>query len=71
MVEIELLKKLPAKEVSEQNEACNSCDKKIATIRIAFLLIGIGILIYGFASGGTRDVMTKAVNICTECIGLG
>ncbi|MBQ2981771.1 MAG: thioredoxin [Lachnospiraceae bacterium] len=40
-------------------------------MRIAFIIIGIGILIYGFATGGTRDVLTKAVNICTECIGLG
>ena len=70
-LEIELLKKVPAKEVSQSDDVCSSCDKKLAVIRIAFLLIGIGILIYGFASGGTRDVMTKAVNICTECIGLG
>ena len=72
MTEIELLNKLPIKDNNESadDETC-SCDKKIAAIRIAFLLIGIGILAYGFATGGTRDVLTKAVNICTECIGLG
>ena len=70
--EIELLKKLPFKEKTstEECDTC-SCDKKLAAIRIAFIIIGIGILIYGFAKGGTRDVLTKAVNICTECIGLG
>ncbi|MBQ8580085.1 MAG: thioredoxin [Oscillospiraceae bacterium] len=26
---------------------------------------------YGAAAGGTADVLTKAVNICTECVGLG
>lgn len=70
-VEIELLKKIPAKETNDFDSDCCSCDKKIATIRVAFLLMGIAILIYGFATGGTRDVLTKAINICTECIGLG
>lgn len=69
--EIELLKKVPAKETTANDECKCSCDKKLAIIRFAFLLIGMGILIYGLATGGTRDVLTKAVNICTECIGLG
>ena len=70
--EIELLRKLPVKETTTtaESETC-SCDKKLAVIKVAFLLIGIGFLIYGFVAGGTRDVLTKAVNICTECIGLG
>lgn len=72
MREIELLKKLPFKEKNSA-DSCDTCpcDKKLAIIRIAFLIIGIGILVYGFTTGGTRDVLTKAVNICTECIGLG
>ena len=69
--EIELLKKVPAKEATVNDDCKCSCDKKLAIIRIAFLIFGIGILIYGLATGGTRDVLTKAVNICTECIGLG
>ena len=40
-------------------------------LRLALLCVGIGILVYGFFAGGTADVMTKAVNICTECVGLG
>lgn len=40
-------------------------------LRLALLCIGVGILIFGFIAGGTADVMTKAVNICTECVGLG
>ena len=70
-VEIELLKKVPSKETTDQEDTCSSCDKKIAVIRIVMLLIGVAILLYGFSTGGTKDVMTKAVNICTECIGLG
>lgn len=40
-------------------------------LRLALLCVGIGIFTYGFFAGGTADVMTKAVNICTECVGLG
>ena len=40
-------------------------------VRYSLLGIGITLLVYGFFAGGTRDVLTKAVNICTECVGLG
>ncbi|MBE5939024.1 MAG: thioredoxin [Lachnospiraceae bacterium] len=40
-------------------------------LRISLLVIGLALLIFGFISGGTADVITKAINICTECIGLG
>ena len=40
-------------------------------LRLALLGIGLAILVYGFIAGGTADVLTKAVNICTECVGLG
>lgn len=45
--------------------------RKLLYLRLALLCIGIGIFAYGFLAGGTADVMTKAVNICTECVGLG
>lgn len=71
--ECELISKLPsAKSANAQNTSeTNKCNKKILIIRCAVLVAGIGILIYGFLSGGVADVLTKAVNICTECIGLG
>lgn len=40
-------------------------------VRWVILGVGIGILLYGFFAGGTLDVLTKAINICTECVGLG
>lgn len=40
-------------------------------LRWALLCAAVGILVYGFFAGGTADVLTKAVNICTECVGLG
>ncbi len=80
--EIELLKQAPSldasaasekKRVSEakQLEQQKNSDKKTVIFRNAFLCIGLFLLIYGFISGGTADVLTKAINICTECIGLG
>ena len=40
-------------------------------LRYTFAAAGIALLIYGFVTGGTADVLTKAINICTECVGLG
>ena len=38
-----------------------------------FIILGVAIisLVLGAIFGGYADVLTKAVNICTECIGLG
>ncbi len=68
--EIELLKQAPNAENSEESTLSRS-DKILFIARMILLVSGIGILIYGYFSGGTVDVLTKAANICTECIGLG
>ena len=37
-------------------------------------LLGQGgwiMIVLGINNGGMRDVLIKAINICTECIGLG
>lgn len=68
--EIALLKLAP---VAAKQDA--PAEKKpnlaVPILRVALLVIGIGVLMYGFLSGGTADVLTKAINICTECVGLG
>lgn len=46
-------------------------DNKTKITRLVVLGVAIAVLICGFAFGGYADVLTKAVNICTECIGLG
>ena len=46
-------------------------DVKLKRIRGAVLLLAAALLVYGFLSGGAADVLTKAINICTECVGLG
>lgn len=73
--EIELAKKAIA--AGAQNQAAQNATPVTNTVRIfpilqyGLLSAAIGILIYGFLTGGTSDVLTKAINICTECVGLG
>lgn len=45
--------------------------KLLSGLRWALLGAAIVIAVYGFFAGGTNDVLTKAINICTECVGLG
>ena len=45
--------------------------EKLPWLRYALLVVAVGILVYGYFAGGTNDVLTKAINICTECVGLG
>ena len=43
----------------------------VAVVRYAVLGLAVAILVYGLVNGGWQDVLTKAINICTECVGLG
>ena len=67
--EIALLKQAP------KGSAVASTPKErkisVRTLRTCLLVLTVAILVYGFFAGGTADVLTKAVNICTECVGLG
>ncbi len=40
-------------------------------LRIVLLIAAVCLLAAGMCNGSARDVLGKAVNICTECIGLG
>lgn len=40
-------------------------------LRGALLAAAVALVAVGLNLGGTRDVLTKAINICTECVGLG
>ena len=67
--EIDLLKTAPAEaKIAAPAKAAN---KKLVLLRNVLLVVGIAILVFGYFTGGTADVLTKAVNICTECVGLG
>ena len=68
--EIELLKWTPTLS-DPQVVTKKRSGKYIPAVRIAILCLAVVILVGGFLLGGTGDVLTKAVNICTECVGLG
>ena len=40
-------------------------------IRVLLLALAGGLIVLGIRNGGLRDVLVKAIQICTECIGLG
>ena len=40
-------------------------------LRTALYAVALALIIAGVMNGGMRDVLIKAINICTECIGLG
>ena len=35
------------------------------------LIVAVALIIAGALNGGARDVLAKAISICTECVGLG
>lgn len=51
-------------------EKAQSC-KAAVILRCVIAAVAVAILVYGYTAGGTADVLTKAINICTECVGLG
>lgn len=68
--ELELLKS--AADAPQGNAITTERPQALRTaVLIGLLVLSIGAAIYGFLAGGTADVLTKAINICTECIGLG
>lgn len=71
--EVELLKQAPLfeNEHTSEESSVKASAKTENIFRYTLLVVSIGILVYGFITGGTVDVLTKAINICTECIGLG
>ncbi len=47
-------------------------DKKtVAVLRLSVAVVGLTLVIFGLATGGSAGVLAKAVNICRQCIGLG
>lgn len=68
--EIELVKQIPAGEYVPAATA-KSCGCKKFPVSVVVLVLAVILLVYGFYAGGTADVLTKAINICTECVGLG
>ena len=45
--------------------------KHLATLRIMILATALLFILLGVMNGSAYDVLIKAIDICTECIGLG
>ena len=43
----------------------------LSIFHITLLLLGVLFIVLGVMNGGMRDVLVKAIQICTECSGLG
>ncbi len=43
----------------------------VVLVRVGLAAAGIALVVVGVCNGGMRDVLMKAINICTQCIGLG
>ncbi|MGM9602204.1 MAG: CD1871A family CXXC motif-containing protein [Faecousia sp.] len=61
----------PRKPESQPEKNDSIGQKRRNLLRGAVFLAAAVLLIYGFFAGGAADVLTKAINICTECVGLG
>ncbi len=68
-VQISLWKTLPA--LSSSNGQTQARGRNLWSVKTAILCCALVLMLYGWFTGGTEDVLTKAVNICTECVGLG
>lgn len=59
---------------SEANDLLFRKEKKnkalVIAARLSIIVVAIIFVVIGIFNGGMADVLSKAVNICTECIGL-
>lgn len=55
----------------ERSDYMENIRKPRLITQLLAILAAVIFIILGIANGGMRDVLFKAINICTECIGLG
>ena len=55
----------------EKEEKAVKAGDSFRVLRAVLLTLAVVLIIAGVLGGSARDVFGKAVNICTECIGLG
>ena len=68
--EITLLRQAPT--APSPAPACEKAPcSNLPYVRWVILVVAVVFLLYGATTGGTADVLVKAINICTECVGLG
>ena len=57
----------------DYRQSHDTTDKAVLlkTVRFAVLMVALVFIVVGIFNGSANDVLTKAIKICTECIGLG
>lgn len=60
-----------AEKAAPQKEAAAERRGSVQAVRWALYAVAAVFVALGVMNGGLRDVLVKAINICTECIGLG
>lgn len=69
--ELEAIKAAGTKPGAKNESIPNEGGKYKNLLRIILYAAAIAFVVLGVTNGGARDVLVKAINICTECIGLG
>lgn len=71
--EIELIKKIIKTDGKKQKDLYNNKNKNtmVNVARVSIIALSVLLIVVGIFNGGAEDVLQKAINICTECIGLG
>ena len=60
------------KDKGRKNVVKSKPNNKIVNIaRGVISSVAVVLIIVGYFDGGAADILQKAINICTECIGLG
>ena len=67
----DVMKRTAEAHTAKKPEEADSEKGRIHKIRIAVLIFSVICIIAGIANGNMKDILIKAINICTECIGLG
>ena len=56
---------------AEEKAPVKAPDSQLRILRIAVFCLAVCLIIAGIFNGSAKDVLGKAVKICTECVGLG
>ena len=59
------------KETLRTDQSSDLRNRKAMVIRIILLAAAAAMIVAGVLNGSMKDVLIKAINLCTECIGLG
>ena len=61
----------PQRMKQQAQRAAAGKPRSSAVLQTALIAAAVALIILGIFNGSARDVLYKAVTICTECVGLG